>query len=39
MFYYMFRMYGTIEGDGYRMPGSRMFAHGGVLVFHTGWVF
>ncbi|MFC1654316.1 hypothetical protein ACFL2F_00815 [Myxococcota bacterium] len=39
MFYYAFRSYGNIEGDGYRMQGSRMFAHGGFLVFNTGWVF
>jgi len=39
MFYYMFRSYGSIEGDGYRLRGSRMFAHGGALVFNTGWVF
>ena len=39
MFYYAFRSYGNIEGDGYRMQGSRVFAHGGFLVFNTGWVF
>jgi hypothetical protein len=39
MFYYSFRSYGNIEGDGYRMQGSRMFAHGGFLVFNTGWIF
>jgi TolB-like protein len=39
MFYYAFRSYGVIEGDGYRMQGSRMFAHGGYLVFNTGWIF
>jgi len=39
MFYYTLRTYGNIDGDGYRMQGSRMFAHGGVLVFNTGWVF
>jgi TolB-like protein len=39
MFYYLFRSYGIIEGDGYRMQGTRMFNHGGVLVFNTGWIF
>lgn len=39
IFYYAFRSYGNIEGDGYRMQGSRLFAHGGFLVFHTGWIF
>jgi len=39
MFYYTLRTYGNIEGDGYRMQGSRMLAQGGVLVFNTGWIF
>lgn len=39
MFYYLLRSYGIIEGDGYRMQGTRMFNQGGVLVFNTGWVF
>jgi TolB-like protein len=39
MFYYLFRIYGNIEGDGYRMQGSRMLTQGGVLVFNTGWIF
>lgn len=39
MFYYLLRSYGNIEGDGYRMQGSRMLAQGGTLVFNTGWIF
>jgi len=39
MFYYLLRTYGNIEGDGYRMQGSRVLTQGGVLVFNTGWIF
>jgi hypothetical protein len=39
MFYYLFRSYGNIDGDGVLMRGSRMWTHGGALVFNTGWVF